>query len=239
MPMPPLFRMALRLACLGFLLPTTAQAQNLVQDGDFELANPGVTTFNTSYFGPTGQAPMFDAFWTVPAGTVAIDTARDYVYAGNKSLWLNSDDPMTSPTNTLSQTLLTTPGQSYLLTFYADSSFTPNALGSGPHPLTVTFDGNIVSGSAIDVPENGYPNSGPGSNAALFTLYSFLVTTNSSLTDLTFSAQGSVLFNPGNTLELDNISVTPAAVPEPGSIALFVGMGITGTVFLRRHKRSV
>ena len=39
---------------------------------------------------------------------------------------------------------------------------------------------------------------------------------------------------------LDNVLVTsqPTAVPEPGSIALLVGMGVTGAAFLRRRKRA-
>ncbi len=48
----------------------------------------------------------------------------------------------------------------------------------------------------------------------------------------------------GNTLTLHNVTsgnvdeirVFTAAVPEPGSIALLVGMGVSGTAFLRRRK---
>lgn len=47
--------------------------------------------------------------------------------------------------------------------------------------------------------------------------------------------------NPGTATQdthTFNFTVTPAAVPEPGSIALLVGMGVTGAAFLRRRKQA-
>ncbi len=39
-------------------------------------------------------------------------------------------------------------------------------------------------------------------------------------------------------LALDTIQFTPAAVPEPGSIALLTGMTLAGAAFLRRRKQA-
>ena len=226
--------LTLALSALALTLP--ASAQNLVHDGDFETADPGASNGTTDYFGATGTAPAFDPYWTITQGTVGVDTGRDYVYDGNKSLWLNSDDPATSPTNAILQTLTTVPGQSYLLSFAADTG--------GDQPLTVTFGGAVVGGGPITVPANGFPVffGGPGSNAAEFTTYSFAVTAPSASTDLTFSAPGGFGDGPGVTLELDDISVTaPASTPEPSSVAPFalLGLGLLGlTLRARRQKRA-
>lgn len=222
------------LAALALAAAHPARAQNLVKDGDFEQADSANRSGGTDFFGATGQATTFDNAWTIPSGTVGVDTHRKYVYGGDKSLWLNSDDPLTSPTNTISQTLATTLGQSYVFTFYADTS--------GPQPLTVTFGGAAVGGGAITVPPNGYPDTTetPGVNAAEFTRYSFLVTAASNSTPLTFSAQGSGGTEKASTLELDDISVTAAPVPEPASWAAFafMGLGAAGLMLMARKRRA-
>ena len=38
--------------------------------------------------------------------------------------------------------------------------------------------------------------------------------------------------------KLLGVSITPTAVPEPGSIALLVGLSVTGAGFLRKRRHS-
>ncbi len=199
-----------------------AHAQNLVQDGTFEAADPTAMDGDENPF--AAGDPSFDASWTVQTGTAAIDTNNDFVYAGSKSLYLDYD-PTT--TTTLTQNLTTTPGESYLLSFYADDD--------AMNPLTVTFGGTTLG--PINIPQNGYPNTGPGSNASEFTPYSFSVTATSAVTALAFSADNN---NNGAAIELDNISVTPAAVPEAStvvSLGLMLGFGAL-TLAVRRKRLS-
>ncbi len=197
-----------------------AHAQNLVQDGTFEAADPTAMDGDENTF--AAGDPSFDSSWTVQTGTVAIDTNNQFVFAGSKSLYLDDD---ATTTTTLAQNLATTPGGSYLLSFYANDS--------GMNPLTVTFGGTTLG--PINIPQNGYPNSDPGSNAGLFTFFSFDVTAQAASTALAFSADNNA---DGAAIELDNISVTPAAVPEASTVvSLGLMLGFSGLTLALRRKR--
>lgn len=196
-------------------------APNLVRDGDFEQADPGAAP-NTFDQGFTLANP-FDTSWVITTGEAGIDTQDEYVYAGNKDLDLT---PATSGTTTIAQNLATTPGQTYTLSFVANAD-------AGSNLIDVHFGGTEVSGAPIAVPQNGYPNSGANSNAALFTPFSYQVTANSAFSGLTFSA-----LNDGqNDIQLDNISVTANPVPEASSVVslgLLLTLGLGGMVIARR-----
>lgn len=197
------------LAGLSLMTLHPAHAQNLVQDGDFEAPNP------------------LTAGWTVPTGVATLDTDNQYVFAGHRSLYLNAGP--TGTFTTVLQTLATTPGASYTLSFYADD--TSNS------PLTVGF-GSTAIGPLL-ITQNGFPNSGgSGSNASEFTFYSYTVSTQTALTPLEFSAphNGSV-----DGIEIDNISVVPAAVPEAStvvSLGLMLTLGVLAAI-CRRQRNAV
>jgi hypothetical protein len=237
---------ALAAACLFAAHPV--HAQNIVQDGDFEQADPGAAQGSYTFFDNyvPGDQTHFDNYWVVPTGSDAIDTGDRYVYDGDKSLWLNPDDPTpTAPLNSTTQTLNTTASQSYTLSFYANNNQDPTE-----DPLTVTFGGVLVTGSPFLVPANGYPgdtdfNGDPLPTAGVFTHYTFNVTATGSSSDLTFAAPGAsdgLLGNGVSTLELDDISVTPnnvPAVPEPSSVAAFAFTGLLAAgLMLRAKKRT-
>lgn len=199
-----------------------AHAQNLVQDGTFEAADAGAPDDSEDFF--AAGDPSFDSSWTVQTGTVAIDTNNEFVFAGNKSLFLDAD----FTTTTLAQNLTTTPGGNYVLSFYADDD--------AMNPLTVAFGGTTLA--PINIPQNGYPNFGPGSNAGAFTFYSFNVAAQTASTALTFSADNNTA---GAAIELDNISVTPAAVPEAStvvSLGLMLGLGGLAIAFRKKNAAS-
>ena len=197
-----------------------AQAQNLVQDPGFESANAGGGY--VVYFAPD---TIGDGVWQVTAGAVVVQNnsalSALQSHSGSQFAYLTPNNS----TNTLSQTLTTTPGTLYDLAFYAASDDTNNTFG-------VTFGGVPVPGIPTSLPDT---SSGSGalqsSSYRQYTAMNLLATGSS--TTLSFSAS-----NPPGHIFLDDVSVVavPAAVPEPGSIALLVGLGISGSVFVRRRK---
>jgi len=207
---------------LTFLAAHPAQAQNLVQDGNFEAADPGAADGSQDY-SFTASNP-FDTSWTIVQGTAGIDTTTPYVYGGAKSLYLNVDSG--GATTTISQDLATTPGTSYTLSFWADDD--------GNNPLNVTFGGTTLG--PIDIPQNGYPNPDPGSNASSFTFFSYQVSVTDPLTSLTFSASNN---GNGSATEIDDISVQ--AVPETStliSLGLMLGLGGIAFAACKRQRLS-
>ena len=213
----------LALALLAGLSVTAhpAHAQNLVQDGTFEAADPTAVDGAENPF--AAGDPSFDSSWTVQTGVVAIDTNNEFVYAGSKSLFLDADS---TTTTTIAQNLTTTPGGNYVLSFYADDD--------AMNPLTVAFGGTTLA--PINIPQNGYPNPDPGSNAGAFTFFSFNVSASTASTALTFSADNN---SNGAAIELDNISVTPAAVPEASTfVSLGLMLGLGGLAVARKKRLS-
>ncbi len=217
-------RLALLAGALLTALPAFASGPNLVQDGDFEQA---ATTHSggATFYGQYGNSGSFNSFWAVTQGTVGIDNNDTFVDGGLKSLYLTAD----GNTDAVAQTLATTPGQKYLLTFYANSDDPQNQ-------FAVLFGGQAVHTSVSSIQANGFPDptEQAGVNAAEFTPYSYYVTAEAAATSLEF--QGSS----GTTIELDNISVTPAAVPEASSVAslsLMLALGMGGAFVRSRCKK--
>ncbi len=202
--------------------PAFAGGPNLVQDGDFEQADPGAAVGATDYF--TLFQP-FNTNWIITQGTAGIDTTNVYVYDGSKSLYLNAD--ATGPT-TIAQGIATTPGQAYTLSFYANSDYSPST-------LNVNFGTTALA--PITVADNGF-NGPPSGNDGLFTKYTYNVTATSAFTGLVFSTPDNTTMS---TLELDDISVTPGSAPVPeasttASLGLMLALGLGGVLVARKKK---
>lgn len=187
-----------------------ATAQNIVQDPGFEGA---IANNNISY-----NAPAFigDGVWQVTSGEVAIykDTGK---HSGSQYAAI-----YTSGVSSLSQSLVTTPGATYDLSFYAQEFFSGDT-------FAVTFDGITIPGipSTLPANQNGY---------TLYTATGLLAS--GGTTALVFSGS-----SPSGEINLDDVSVTPqpsggSSVPEPDSIALFVGLASVGVSLLRRKRRK-
>jgi hypothetical protein len=106
---------------------------------------------------------------------------------------------------TLSQSVATTPGQLYTLTFYLASN------GITPNDFTATFNNQVVfTGTNLDATSASSPYT--------YVQETFTTLATSTSTPLVFAFR-----NDPSYLALDDVSVvkTPSSAPEPASLALF------------------
>jgi hypothetical protein len=218
----PLFRLALlSLIVFGSVMLTGARAGNIVADSGFESADPGALPGDFNVF-VSGQS-IDGGAWNVTQGTIGVDTSTFFVFDGQKSVLLDGDN---SGPDSLTQTLATVAGQTYAISFWANSDVA--------NSLSVTFGGTEVDGIPTSVPQNGFPGSDPLSNSSLFVLLTGTATAVSSSTDLTITGTAFPTISSGVTIEIDDVSV--ASVPEPSAFALAAigAIGIAGYALLRR-----
>lgn len=214
----PLGATALTTLALVALGLAPVHAQELVTDGTFEAATP------TSRGYTLGQSLGDNAF-TVASGVVGVDSTTNgngkYVFAGNHSLFLTSDNNVDG----VQQTLATTPGQTYTISFAANSD-DPNNF------FEILFGGRPPAGNPFSITANGYPNAGTNSNAGQFTTYSLTATATSSSTVLTILGQST------GVTEVDNVSVRAAPVPEASTVASFGLLLALGGVVITAKRRK-
>ena len=177
-------------AMAAFALAAPAQAQ--VTNGGFETGDfTGWTqSGNTDFTGVDSIAPH----------------SGDYAaYFGNAG-----------STGSISQTLTTTPGQDYTISFWL-----MNEEGE-PNSFEAAF-GDAVLMTLTDAPDSGY------------IFYSFTETASSASTLLSFTFQQDVTF-----WDLDDVSVVAAGVPEPATWAMMIlGLGMAGVAIRRRRARRI
>ena len=129
------------------------------------------------------------------------------------------------PSGSVAQNV-TTPGTSYVVDFWlATSIFGPSIFGptGGINP---TVSVNVVWGGT-SIFSQSFASSSP------YTEHTFTVTASSAMTALEF--QSSIIGPPGSAaLLLDDVSVTPAGVPDGGSTVSLLGCALLGLVALRR-----
>jgi hypothetical protein len=174
-----------------------ARAGNIVADPGFESGIP------SSYPGAMGDG------WVVTAGTGAICNnsgagcgSAGFAHTGVQMAFLDWSNTV----NTITQDLTTVMGQTYTISYWVADEHA--------NFLQVTFGGStLFNGTA----------PGMGATASDYVRYTFTSNATSTSTVLAFSGQRST--GKGGTL-LDDVSVTPGAVPEPAtwlltSVALF------------------
>lgn len=200
-------------------------AMNIVLNPSFELGNfddidiafvPSVTQLGGS------QSNTKITNWVVSQDRPLIWIDNLYpgplkTPTGTKFLDLTFYTFITSQYSTVSQSLNTTAGQQYTLSFELGSS---NFFGVLP----------VIALSAAGLTVNFAMTAAPTS-VNQWTSFSFGFTAPTASTPISFTGiQGS------DFIGLDNISVT--AVPEPGSIAMFfAGLAAVGTVVARRRNQ--
>ena len=124
--------------------------------------------------------------------------------------------------NSLSQTIPTVPGGTYVFSFWAESD------GQTPNSFQANWDGSPVLGPVVNDPAHGYNSD------------TFTVVASTASTTVEFLGQ-----NDNGFLGLDDVSVVPqasdvAAVPEPASLTLFgLGLGSLVGYQWRRRQRTV
>ena len=192
---------------------TASHAQELVSDGGFEAAITGITT-----------GSLGDGAWTTAQGAIDVFSGSTLANTGSKSVQLTNN----TSANALTQSLATTTGQQYTLSFFVVSD-------TGADPFTVLFGGQTVT--ATPAPKT-FPALGTANGT--YIREAFVVTALSNNTALRFQATYGGGGSSYGTL-LDDVSVrlfTPAVTPEPGSVAMMVGMGVTGAGFLVRRRKA-
>jgi len=199
------------LCCLGLLIPSTpAAAGNIVLNGGFDtgdLTNWSVVAGGSTYCSdPVTVVTPGQAFCDLGAGVVDFQSHSGSYAAmfGN-----DSDDDWF-----LQQTMTTTPGGVYDLSFWLRNS---DQYGATPNDFGVWWNGVSIY-SQTNLEAFGY------------TLFSFtgLLATDAS-TVLRFGAR-----HPNTLFQLDDVSVTP--VPEPATL-LLLGMGLGAVAARRRLKK--
>lgn len=202
-------------ACLLFV--GSATAQNLITDGSFEspvvAAAAGYEVFTPS----AGSLPG----WSIVGTEVAV-VGSSFVEAGvafvaeSGNQWMDlSGLGAPSLTNGIIQSVATTSGLQYQLSFYLGSAYT----GSGPY-LSPTLDLSLNGG-----PRVSYTNSNIVTNGLMnwqFFTTTFTATSATSSIAFYYGATGASVWAVG----LDNVSMT--VVPAPGALAAFAAVAAAG-----------
>jgi hypothetical protein len=176
-------------------LYATSASAGLITNGDFEtgdLTGWAVSQTDDNYVGVNDG---------------------DFVPFGTYSLYIGCVASLCST----SQTIGTTPGQSYIFSFEYGSD------GQTPNEFVAIFNGATVFHTLDDE-----TITAPG-----FTHESFIVIATGIDTTVEFLGT-----NPHGFLALDNVSVEAVAIPEAGSLALLLA-GLVGFGLLHRRRTSV
>jgi hypothetical protein len=204
---------------------SSAHAVSLITNGSFETPTVPPGPFSNFLSGSSAITG-----WTVFGPAVSIVSGSfgggGFSFPAQDGIqWLDLTGPTSGPVEGVEQTVTTTPGQTYNLSFYVGN------VSGGVFGTTSTV-GVLVNGSLLATRTNSTP--GTTLNWELFTVP---FTAASASTLIGFEN----LDPPGDDSNgLDNISLVLAptnAVPEPGTLTLF-GTALAGFGFLRRRKAT-
>ena len=197
------------LASLGSAQATTTPT-NLVVDGSFEDQSQSAGSWNI-YNTLTG--------WTTVsgAGIELRNQVAGNAFEGNNYVELDSNN-----NSAMSQTLATTAGAFYTLSFEYSAR---EGVVAASNPVAVSWNGTLLATAMLD---------GTGQTGNVWHEYSFIVQGSGSDT-LKFAAVGASDSRGGS---LDAVSLTVAAVPEPSTWFLMIGgLALIGISLSRRRNR--
>lgn len=149
--------------------------------------------------------------WTLTGNTSFSGVDTSTVHSGNFAGYFGQ----VGSTGTLSQTLSTVAGQTYTISFWLEDD------GGTPSSFDASFGGNELL--ALSNPD-----------AFDYTLYSYSLTASSASTLLSFTFRQDPAY-----FHLDDVSVSPAGVPEPATWAMMMlGLGAAGLALRHRKGRA-
>jgi len=220
-------RISLLFCVLVSFVPAKA---GLITNGSFESPVVPVGSF-TNFAGGSTLIPG----WTVvgAAGGVSIVNgtfAQECCVfpAEDGAQWLDLTGDNTNSVEGVEQTIATTAGTSYTVSFWIGNTFDPSGLFGTTSTVDVRTGG--LGGSLL----GAFTNSSTTTGTLVWQQFTTSFTASGSSTTLDF-----LNADPGNDNSngLDNISVVANAggVPEPGTLSL-LGFGILGLGLLRRRE---
>ena len=203
---------------------------NLISNGSFETETPSVAagSFQDFATGSTGISG-----WTVtgPAGTGVSPISTTFAQNGvnfaaqSGSVWLDLTGDGSNSSEGISQSVTTTIGTHYALTFYVG-----NTTGGGIFGTTSTA-GLKINGTQVGSFENSNADA-TGLNWQQFT-YNFMATGTS--TTIEFDNLDPSTDN-SNGLDNVDLELAPASVPEPATFGL-AGLALAAVALRKRSTR--
>jgi hypothetical protein len=207
---------------------------NLIANGSFETPVVPVGAFTNFGSGSTGITG-----WTVVGATGGVSIVSGTFSqecctfpAEDGAQWLDLTGDGTNSIEGVEQSVATTPGTTYDLSFWVGNTSDPGGIFGRTSTVNVLLGG--ISGTLIDAATNIINT--PGTLAWQQFTTSFTATGSSTTLDF---LNGDSPFD--NSNGLDNVSLTaagPSTVPEPATLPL-VGVSLAAlSVFLRRRRSN-
>jgi len=209
------------------LLPVLAFANPVVTNGSFEAVPIGSPFFSSNpadipgwtHGGTVGDALLWAVGYADGSGSV---TAAG---AGNQFVTLGGEFGVPGTADWSTTITGLTAGDSYVVSFMTATELGTSFEPGGPQTMTVGF----LSGSST----TSQSFTSPDSSAAYWRTwvtqdYTFLATASSTVVDFSVA-------NQTYDMGLDNVSVSPASVPEPSGLSL-LGAVLIGLAGVLRRK---
>ena len=213
------------LMCICMLICLVPANANLILNGDFEAPLVGAGSLTTFAPGPAGPIPD----WAVvgAAGTQVAITSGTYtkeccVFAAQSlNQWLDLTGLASNQFEGVEQTIAA--AGTYDLSFWVGNAFDLGGVFGTTSTVQVRVGG--IAGTLV----GNFTNSSTTPGVLTWELFTTTFTTTGATT-LDF-----LNLDPAtdNSNGLDDIILTTAAIPEPGTLSLF-GMGIIGLGLIRR-----